>query len=472
MRALLGMNGIVLLALVAAYQPASAQQMAAAAPGSLEELLRQAETAAMREQTVLERTAAEFRAASEEEQEQKREAVERALEERKAQAEELSSRFSENEIRIGNLNRDLSTKARSLGVAELFGLARQAAGDAAVAFRQSLTSAEFRAADGVQNGRAEFLQAFAGARAVPTADELERLWRELHREMTAQGQVVRFNAEVVQPNGEPAEAEVIRIGSFTALSDGRFLTYIPRLETLSVLPRQLPRHLMNIAADFSAAQEGYVPAVVDHTRGVLIGLYVERPTWLERIELGESVGYVIIAVGIAGLLAFFVQLVHLIVVRVRVGKQLRDLDAPRPNNPLGRVLLAFRGDAETIERDADVAELRISEAVLREVPKLERFQAFLRLAVAAGPLLGLIGTVVGMIVTFQSITESGSSDPRLMASGIGQAMIATVLGLGIAIPLLFANALLNALSRTVVQILDEQSAGILAESMERRRHAG
>ena len=149
---------------------------------------------------------------------------------------------------------------------------------------------------------------------------------------------------------------------------------------------------------------------------------------------------------------------------------MRDLQHPTKNNALGRVLLSFKGDASTIEADSDVAELRISEAVLREVPNLERFQAFLRLAVAAGPLLGLVGTVVGMIITFQSITESGSSDPKLMANGIGQAMIATVLGLGIAVPLLFAGALLNSLSRSIVQVLDEQSTGMLADNLEKRKH--
>jgi biopolymer transport protein ExbB len=200
-------------------------------------------------------------------------------------------------------------------------------------------------------------------------------------------------------------------------------------------------------------------------------MYVERPTIMERIELGEAVGYVIIVVGILGLLAFIYQLISLITVRLSVNRQLKELDRPTANNPLGRVLLAFKGDRATIEQDADIAELRITEAVLREVPKLERFQAFLRLGVAAGPLLGLIGTVVGMIITFQSIVESGSSDPRLMATGIGQAMIATVLGLGIAIPLLFANALLTSLSKSVVQILDEQSAGMLAESIEKQRRA-
>ena len=132
------------------------------------------------------------------------------------------------------------------------------------------------------------------------------------------------------------------------------------------------------------------------------------------------------------------------------------------------MLVTFKGEAERVEqeKDAEIVELRISEAVLQEVPKLERFQSFLRLAVAAGPLLGLIGTVVGMILTFQSITESGSSDPKLMANGIAQAMIATVLGLGIAIPLLFANAWLQSISKSIVQILDEQSTGLLAERLE------
>ncbi|MBI3171264.1 MAG: MotA/TolQ/ExbB proton channel family protein, partial [Hydrocarboniphaga effusa] len=154
-----------------------------------------------------------------------------------------------------------------------------------------------------------------------------------------------------------------------------------------------------------------------------------------------------------------------------VKAQLTNLDRPTTDNPLGRVLATFKGDAAKAEEDPEVVELRISEAVLREVPPLERYQSFLRLAVAAGPLLGLVGTVIGMIITFQSIVESGSGDPKLMAAGIGQAMIATVLGLGIAIPLLFANAWLTSLSKQIVQILDEQSTGMLAERLEKQRKA-
>ena len=154
---------------------------------------------------------------------------------------------------------------------------------------------------------------------------------------------------------------------------------------------------------------------------------------------------------------------YLVLTRLAVSQQLRNLNDPKPNNPLGRVLLAFRGDGSRSSESAELAELRLSEAVLREIPRLERFQAFLRLAVAAGPLLGLIGTVIGMIITFKAITASGSSDPKLMAQGIGQAMIATVLGLGIAIPLLFINSGLAAMSRSITQILDEQSHSLLAD---------
>jgi biopolymer transport protein ExbB len=258
------------------------------------------------------------------------------------------------------------------------------------------------------------------------------------------------------------------------MSDGRYLNYLPSVGSLGVLARQPPAELVEYARSLQSAGDGsapngYVQAAVDPSRGVLLNMIVQRPTLEERIEKGEAVGYVIIAVGAIGALVALYQVIFLIWTRLAVARQLRRLDRPTADNPLGRVLSAIDADPSTIEEDAEVVELRISEAVLREVPRLERFQSFLRLAVAAGPLLGLIGTVVGMIITFQSITESGSSDPRLMANGISQAMIATVLGLGIAVPLLFVNAGLSSMSRHLIQILDEQSTGLLAESLERSR---
>ena len=250
------------------------------------------------------------------------------------------------------------------------------------------------------------------------------------------------------------------------------MNYLPSVGQLGVLARQPTGDLATLAQGLRTTGDQYVEAAVDPSRGILMSMIVQRPSVRERIAHGEAVGYVIIFVGGLGALLAFFQAIYLLRTRVAVRRQLANIDQPTADNPLGRVLAAVKTDPATIEEDAEVVELRISEAVLREVPRLERFQAFLRLAVAAGPLLGLIGTVIGMIITFQSITESGSSDPRLMANGIGQAMIATVLGLGIAVPLLFMNAGLASMSRQVVQILDEQSTGMLAESIERRRDGG
>ena len=237
------------------------------------------------------------------------------------------------------------------------------------------------------------------------------------------------------------------------------------------MARQPGARFQHPARSLESTGHGYTQGMIDPTRGVLLSIYALRPNLLERIQRGEAVGYIIILVGVAGACLAIYQLFYLATVRGRVRNQLRYPDAPGTDNPLGRILATFRGDAAKLEENAEVVELRISEAVLKEVPTLERFQSFLRLAVAAGPLLGLIGTVVGMIVTFQSITESGSSDPKLMAAGISQAMIATVLGLGIAIPLLFANAWISSMSRGIVQVLDEQSTGLLAERLERHANA-
>lgn len=410
--------------------------------------------------------AATFRAAPAEEQERLTAEIDAARAEMQAAVQAMTDQYSENDLRIQDLNTQLRDKANELGLGELFGLARQFAADSTTDLEQSLINVQFAGSD-----RIEFLSNFAASDVAPTTAELERLAFEIQREMSAGGQVARFASNVVEPGGDLVETDVVRIGPFTAIADGQYLSYLPDLNRLSILPRQLPSEFMAAAENLQNATSGYVEGVVDPTSGVLMGLYVERPTWGERIHQGEEVGYIIIAVGILGFCAFFFQLAWLVYARLGVSRQMRNLDQPASNNALGRVLMAFKGNGAHIEEDAEVAELRISEAVMKEIPSLERFQAFLRLAVAAGPLLGLVGTVVGMIVTFQSITESGSSDPKLMAAGIGQAMIATVLGLGIAVPMLFGNAILNSLSRSIVQVLDEQSAGMLADNIEKRHHA-
>jgi biopolymer transport protein ExbB len=444
---------LALLALAALLaQPAHAAK-------DLDELLQQTRNTRATQAKAHEAREAEFLASREKQKQLLAEAM-RARDAAEARSKRLSAEFDANELRLTELDALLTQRLGSLG--ELFGVVRQVAGDGTAVMYSSLLSAQYPKRD-------EFFAELGKAKSLPSIDELERLWFEIQREMTESGSVTRFRSKIVDAGGTPTEADVVRIGGFVAMSDGRYLSYLQEVGALGVLPRQPPASLTGLATTLQGAQSGYVKAAVDPSRGVLLTMIVQRPSVMERVEKGEAVGYVILLVGAIGVVLALYQAFYLIRTRVAVRRQLAQLDKPTPDNPLGRVLTSINPDPNTIEEDAEVVELRISEAVLREVPRLERFQAFLRLAVAAGPLLGLIGTVIGMIITFQSITESGSSDPRLMANGISQAMIATVLGLGIAIPLLFMNAGLASMSRSVVQILDEQSTGLLAESLERTK---
>jgi biopolymer transport protein ExbB len=426
---------------------------------NLDELLDQSRNARQLEAKTHEAREKEF-LARQEQQAQLLAEANRARDAEQTRSQQLSAQFDANEIALAEREELMTQRLGTLG--ELFGVVRQVAGDGSSVMYNSLISAQFPKRD-------EFFAELGKSKALPSMDQLERLWIEIQREMTESGKVVRFETTIVDEHGTAKQAEVVRIGGFVAVSDGRYLSYLPSVGRLGVLPRQPPGDLVGLAKGLQAATSGHVAGAVDPSRGVLLSMIVQRPTLMERIEKGEAVGYVIIAVGLIGAALALYQGFYLMRTSQAVRRQLARLDHPSADNPLGRVLTSVRVDAGTIEENAEVVELRVSEAVLREVPKLERFQSFLRLAVAAGPLLGLVGTVIGMIITFQSITESGSSDPRLMANGIGQAMIATVLGLGIAVPLLFINAGLASMSRHVVQILDEQSTGLLAQSLERAR---
>lgn len=378
----------------------------------------------------------------------------------RARSAQLGTAYDANEKKLTELQTELEGRAGNLG--EMFGVVRQVANDFSSVVHNSMITAQYP-------DRGEFIGKLAQTKALPSIQDLERFWFELQREMTETGSVVTYATTIVTPDGKPEKAKVTRIGAFNATSDGRYLAYLPSQQTLAVMPRQPGAEFRNPARNLELRKDGYVESVLDPTRGVMLSIYAQRPTLVERIETGEAVGYVIIVVGVVGAVLALYQLFYLVSVQGKVRNQLKFPNAPEPDNPLGRVLMTFKGDAEKLEQDPEVVELRISEAVLREQPKLERYQAFLKLCVAAGPLLGLIGTVVGMIITFQSITESGSSDPKLMAAGISAAMIATVLGLGIAIPLLFANAWLSSISKQIMQILDEQSAGLLASRLEQSR---
>jgi biopolymer transport protein ExbB len=291
-------KALLTLAAIMAASSAMAQNPAA----SHEDLLKQAEQLRAEEARQLQSWRAEYEGKA---SQAEKDALLRTAEQQRAQLDATSDRLSDtydaNEVRINGLNDELRQKAQTLGLAELFGLARQSANDNSSILQQSLITTQFPAVEG-QTPRDDWMREFSSSRATPTADDLERLWLEIQREMTASGQVAKYRTAVVQPGGAPMEAEVVRIGPFNAMADGQFLQYLPELRTLSVLPRQLPGEFMSVARDFMRATSGYADAVVDPNRGVLLDLYVERPTPVERIEAGETIGYIIITVGILGLL--------------------------------------------------------------------------------------------------------------------------------------------------------------------------
>jgi len=365
-----------------------------------------------------------------------------------ARQAELKAAFQANEDALAEQGEALRSRSGQLG--EVFGVVKQQAQDLHGLVDDSMITAQYPE-------RAELL-AFADRKRIPTLSELEGLWFLLQQEMTATGEVVRFSAPVVQASGERVDAEVLRVGPFTALnSQGEYLNYVEG--GLQVLPVQPNRSVLAQAQTFVQGQGSSL--VVDPSRGNLLALLAQTPNLQERIAQGGLVGYIILGLGGVGLLVALWKLLATLKIEFSVRSQLRKPEQGNAGNPLGRVLAAGQAG-----RTTDETELRVDEALLKEAPLLERGLTLLKLIAAVAPLLGLLGTVTGMIGTFQSITLFGTGDPKLMAGGISQALMTTVLGLCVAIPLLFCHSLLAARSRRLLQLLQQKGLALLAAQRE------
>ena len=302
---------------------------AAHAVETLDQLLQQTKNARAAEAELQARREEEFLANRDKQKELVRQAK-AEWDATQAKSAALSARFDANELALNDLETKLRSREGNLG--ELFGVTRQVSGDLASVVHGSLISAQYP-------GRDEFFTRIAKAKALPSIVDLEQLWFEMLREMTETGRVARFQTQVVLPHGEKQDAEVVRIGGFIAMSDGRYLSFTPGADTLSVLPRQPGSDLVARASALDAAKEGYVEAVVDPSRGVLLALTTQRPGVWERIEKGESIGYVILAVGLVGSICAIYQLVYLIRVRMAVSRQLkaaRSTGRRQPARPCAR----------------------------------------------------------------------------------------------------------------------------------------
>lgn len=419
-----------------------------AQPASLDELLRTIREVRSSEQSAMQEREATFIAEDEQQQRRMREA-EQALAPVQAEADRLKADFDRLQAALAEAEGEIQQRSGDLG--ELFGVVRQTAGDTQSQWQDSLLNMQFPQ-------RLQTLEALAASRGIPTVDALENFWYLLQQDMTASGKVSRFDAPVVGRDGEQRVLPVVRVGPFVALQGEDYLLYQADTERLQVAPRQPAGSAL--IDGFLQSRTELADLQVDPTRGNVIQQLQQTPSLTERVHQGGVVGYVIILLGLLGLVLALWRLGWLQRTSLRVDRQVADLDNLKRDNPLGRVLGVI-GSQPKLEQ-LDTLELKLDEAILKETPSLERWQGLIKLLAAVAPLLGLLGTVTGMIATFQAITLFGTGDPKLMAEGISQALVTTVLGLVVAIPLLFMHSLVAARSKALIQLLEQQSAGLIA----------
>ncbi|MFA5233615.1 MAG: MotA/TolQ/ExbB proton channel family protein [Sulfurimonas sp.] len=382
------------------------------------------------------------------------EAIRAELALQKQRTKELKATFEIQKERSIELNKKL--QERSVGLKDLFAVAQQEARDLSSMLQGSMTSAQLV-------GRSAFLDTFAVAHTIPSIDDLSRLWQIYLEEIVASGKVESMEVKKITLGGEEEASHVTRAGIFTAFDTEGFVIFDETLQGFVAIARQPESRFYDSISDFSSAQKGsVVPMTIDPTRGVLFSMLKERATVSQRIEQAGVIGYVILALGVLALLFALGKGVVLFVTDRRVQMQLHKKIAD-VNNPLGRILSSFE---KYQKNDVATIQSKLENAVLGEIPSINSGLAMLKLIAAVAPLLGLLGTVTGMIETFQSITLFGTGDPKLMAGGISQALMTTVLGLVVAIPVLFLHNILQVKSRRIITILTQQSGALVARTLE------
>ena len=424
---------------------------------SMGDLLKQIEQGQARDSVEAQKREARFQADRNNQQKILNDSrAERTREENRS--EDLESTFADNQQLIVDARAALDKRLGALK--ELFGVLQTVSGDAQTRFNGSLTNIQYpnREAFLVELG-----SKMASANSLASIQDIEGLWYELQREISEQGKISRFTTEYASADGERITSDVVRVGVFNLVFEDGYLQYDTTTGNVTELQRQPEQsQYTNSAEEMMEATDGYVAIGLDVTRGGILALLVESPTITERINQGGIVGYCIIALGIVGLMIAVWRWISLTKDSRNVTAQL-SRETASMDNPLGRVLSAYD---EAKGADIETVELKLSEAALKEMPDLTKGLLFIKVIAAVAPLMGLLGTVTGMIKTFQVITLYGAGDPKLMAGGISQALMTTVLGLCVAIPMVLLHTLVSGQSRKIINILQSQSAGIVANHSE------
>tara|TARA_B100002019_G_C21260759_1_gene596564 strand:- start:394 stop:1749 length:1356 start_codon:yes stop_codon:yes gene_type:complete len=360
----------------------------------------------------------------------------------------LTKNFEDNDARLSDLEEQLNLKIGTLG--ETFGVVRQISGDAKSNFSQSLTNLQFPS-------RIDFLGDLAERKALPSVPELEKLWFTLLNEIYESGKVVKFQSPVLDTSGDAESQEVLRIGQFNAIADKRYLRFIPEQQILEFLESNPPSTRSSVRAISKLESNGYAEFAIDPTRGSLLSLILQNPGFFERINQGGLVGYLILIILIFGLVMGGMRFRFLVNERNSIDDELTS-----GNLKSGSALFEINEIISDTSLDQEKLENKIEAVLSNTEPVYEKNLSTVKLLAAVAPLLGLLGTVIGMIETFQAITLFGTGDPKLMADGISQALVTTMLGLITAVPLLFVHNQLDTRSREIVQIIEEQAIGRIA----------
>ncbi|KGY12259.1 flagellar motor protein MotA [Vibrio tubiashii] len=369
------------------------------------------------------------------------------------QNDRLAAEFSQNEDKLARLEEKLRLETGSLG--EVFGVVRQHAKELDSELSQSVTAA------GAQT-HSSVIKDIVAATKLPSMPQLIGLWSALTEQIQASGQVQSVNVKFVDGEGLSQEVTAQRIGAFGLVGEQGYLNWNSAKQDAAVYIKQ-PENGPTSASLLGLLNGERTNLVVDPSRGIMLEQLALTPSFVDRLQAGGVVGKVIIALLVIGLIISLVRGVSLSIARQKIRKQLKMPQNPG-DNPLGRVLAVYSKEKnQTVE----ALELRLLEAVVDEQAGLEKGLSMLKLLAALAPMLGLLGTVTGMIETFQVITQFGNGDPKVMAGGISMALVTTVLGLIAAMPLLLMHNILSAQAEGIRNILEKQGIALVAEQAEK-----
>ncbi len=426
-----------------------------ASANQLDDLLKQVKNDRISEAKLDKKREAEFMSARSDKQSLLNKAK-KSLADQRARNKRLTKEYAANEITLAQKAVELDNAKGTLG--EMFGVSRAAAANAYGAIATSIVSAEYP-------GRGEALSAILSSKkAVPELEQLEELWFALQTEMTQSGEISKFSTEVTNLDGSKSTETVTRIGTFNLVSENGFLTYNDEVGQVQPLAKQPAGYISSTASSFFGETAGYSPVYVDPSRGAILTLETRKKTLMQFYHEGAQVGYAITVLLVIGLLIALERMIVLGAMSSKIKAQEKQLDQPNDNNPLGRLLKVYFDNKAV---DAETLELKLDEAILRETPKVDRGINLIKMFAAIAPLMGLLGTVIGMIMTFQTIMLFGTGDPKIMAGNISLALVTTALGLICALPLILIHSIVAGKSKSVLQKLDEQSAGLIAAIAEK-----